>query len=203
MGPGRRSWTGSGWVRRGRGRRVDGERGLHRGPRPSARRRSPPRAAPGHPGKGEAVDHEPASTGREALDRSRGGLTTTVHLVAGRRCRPVARLISPGRYGDSPYFPRVLERVRIACRGPAHRQTSAHLHGHHRRRRPSPGSPLGDRVSEGVILVSGWRGTASGKAQDKACSSLAVLNGQGSLVCFRYLPCDRQPQPGPSRVPVT
>jgi hypothetical protein len=40
-----------------------------------------------------------------------------VHLVADRRCRPIARITSPGQHGDSPYFRRVLERVRIARRG--------------------------------------------------------------------------------------
>ena len=43
-------------------------------------------------------------TGREALGRSRGGLTTKIHLVADRRCRPVARILSPGQHGDSPRF---------------------------------------------------------------------------------------------------
>lgn len=55
--------------------------------------------------------------GREALGRSRGGFSTKIHLVADRRCRPIATLISPGQHGDSPYFRRVLERVRIVPRG--------------------------------------------------------------------------------------
>ncbi|WP_420538116.1 IS5 family transposase [Nonomuraea pusilla] len=67
-------------------------------------------------GKGGAVDHKPVK-GREALGRSRGGFSTKIHLVADRRCRPIATLISPGQHGDSPYFRRVLERVRIAPRG--------------------------------------------------------------------------------------
>jgi transposase len=44
-------------------------------------------------------------------------LSTKVHLVADRRCRPIARMLSPGQHGDSPYFQRVLERVRIRRRG--------------------------------------------------------------------------------------
>ena len=32
--------------------------------------------------------------GREAIGRSRGGLTTKIHLAADLRCRPVARLTS-------------------------------------------------------------------------------------------------------------
>ena len=31
-------------------------------------------------------------SGREAIGRSRGGLTTKIHLAADLRCRPVARL---------------------------------------------------------------------------------------------------------------
>jgi len=40
--------------------------------------------------------------GREALGRSRGGLTTKIHLAVYRRCRPVAQILSPGQHGDCP-----------------------------------------------------------------------------------------------------
>jgi transposase len=50
---------------------------------------------------------------REALGRSRGGLTTKVHLAADRRCRPVARVITSGRRHDSVAFNAVLAGVRI------------------------------------------------------------------------------------------
>jgi hypothetical protein len=33
--------------------------------------------------------------GREALGRSRGGLTTKIHLAADRRCRPLTRILTP------------------------------------------------------------------------------------------------------------
>ena len=33
-------------------------------------------------------------SGREAIGRSRGGLTTKIHLAADLRCRPIARLTS-------------------------------------------------------------------------------------------------------------
>jgi len=33
--------------------------------------------------------------GREALGRSRGGLSTKIHLAADRRYRPVTRILSP------------------------------------------------------------------------------------------------------------
>jgi transposase len=56
-------------------------------------------------------------TGREAIGRSRGGLTTKIHLAADLRCRPVARLISPGQHGDSPRFIPLMEAISIRRRG--------------------------------------------------------------------------------------
>jgi transposase len=55
--------------------------------------------------------------GREALGRSRGGLTSKIHLLADDRARPLCWLTSPGQRGDSPMFRPVLERLRIKRRG--------------------------------------------------------------------------------------
>ncbi len=55
---------------------------------------------------------------REGLGRSRGGLTTKIHLVADRRCRPIARLTSPGQHGDSPRFIPLITAIRVRRRGP-------------------------------------------------------------------------------------
>ncbi|MEW1675378.1 transposase [Streptomyces noursei] len=55
--------------------------------------------------------------GREALGRSRGGLTCTVHLLADDRARPLTWQTSPGQRGDSPMFIPVLEGLRIRRRG--------------------------------------------------------------------------------------
>jgi len=49
--------------------------------------------------------------------RSRGGLSTKIHLAADRRCRPVSRILTPGQHGDCPQFIPLLEAVRIARRG--------------------------------------------------------------------------------------
>jgi transposase len=54
-----------------------------------------------------------------ALGRSRGGLTSKVHLAADRRCRPLAFVLTPGQAADSPRFIPVLEKVKV--RGPAGR----------------------------------------------------------------------------------
>ena len=63
-------------------------------------------------------DKNPAAgPGREALGRSRGGLSTKVHLAADRRCRPVTRILTPGQHGDCPQFIPLMQAVRIARRG--------------------------------------------------------------------------------------
>ncbi|MFG3260589.1 IS5 family transposase [Streptomyces sp. NPDC048172] len=71
---------------------------------------------PGLPSKGRGARVE--ADGREALGRSRGGVTTKVHLLADDRARPLTWLTSPGQRGDSPMLVPVLEGLRIARRGP-------------------------------------------------------------------------------------
>ena len=127
--------------------RVDGAANAHRGARASARRRCtsrapkdisaaacagrPQRLAPnGCPGAGRAggragrtgqMPHRhrlPASgRDREALGRSRGGLTTKIHLLADRRCRPVARVTTAGQRHDSLAFEPLMGQLRIARSG--------------------------------------------------------------------------------------
>ncbi|MFI6886719.1 IS5 family transposase [Streptosporangium canum] len=79
-----------------------GRRGrLYDRPRSPACRRGPSKGAPA----GEPDDH--------ALGRSRGGLTTKIHLAADSRCRPLAFVITPGQAGDAPAFIQVMDRVRV------------------------------------------------------------------------------------------
>lgn len=56
--------------------------------------------------------------GCEALGRSRGGLTSKVHLLSDDRARPLHWLTSPGQRGDSLMFAPVLDGLRIRRRGP-------------------------------------------------------------------------------------
>ena len=65
--------------------------------------------------------------------RSRGGLSTKIHLAADRRCRPVARILSPGQHGDCPRFIPLTQAVRIARRGLG-------------RPRTRPGAAMGDKA---------------------------------------------------------
>jgi transposase len=60
---------------------------------------------------------------REALGRSRGGLTTKIHLAADQRCRPVAFITSEGQRHDSIAFQTVLELVSIDRLGPGRPRT--------------------------------------------------------------------------------
>jgi transposase len=47
------------------------------------------------------------------MGRSRGGLTTKVHLMADSRCRPLARVITAGQRHDSIAFEPLMRRLRI------------------------------------------------------------------------------------------
>lgn len=50
------------------------------------------------------------------LGRSRGGLTSKVHVSAERRCRPLSFVLTPGQAGDSPQFRAVLSRIKVRLR---------------------------------------------------------------------------------------
>ena len=73
----------------------------------------------------EADDH--------GLGRSRGGLSTKVHLACEQGQKPLSILITAGQRGDSPQFQAVLEGIRVPRRGPG-------------RPRTRPGRVLGDKA---------------------------------------------------------
>jgi transposase len=70
-----------------------------------ARRRGDLQAEP--PG---GIEAEPADHG---LGRSRGGLTTKVHLACEQGQKPLSVVITAGQRGDSPQFRVVLGRIRV------------------------------------------------------------------------------------------
>nr|WP_206326083.1 IS5 family transposase [Streptomyces sp. N502] len=47
------------------------------------------------------------------LGRSRGGLTSKIHLAVEQGQKPLSVVITPGQWGDSPQFERVLEAIRV------------------------------------------------------------------------------------------
>jgi len=76
---------------------------------------------------------------REALGRSRGGLTSKIHLLADSRCRPLARLTSAGQRHDSLAFLPLMDRLKIARRGRG-------------RSRTRPGRALGDKAYSSTAI---------------------------------------------------
>ncbi|WP_399463609.1 IS5 family transposase [Streptomyces sp. sk2.1] len=62
-----------------------------------ARKKGPP--------VGEPDDH--------TIGRSRGGLTTKIHLAADGRCRPLAFVLTAGQAADAPAFREVMARLRV------------------------------------------------------------------------------------------
>ncbi|WP_413787722.1 IS5 family transposase [Streptomyces platensis] len=77
-----------------------GQRSVHL-PRTGARSHAPVSV----PGGGGAAG--------EALGRSRGGLTTKIHMAADGRCRPLSLIITPGHRADCTQFDQVLEKIRV------------------------------------------------------------------------------------------
>ncbi len=57
------------------------------------------------------------------MGRSRGGLTTKLHLACEQGRKPLSLLITAGQRGDSPQFVAVLERIRVPRRGPGRPRT--------------------------------------------------------------------------------
>ena len=103
---------------------------------------------------------------RETLGRSRGGLTSKIHLLADSGCRPLARVTSAGHRHDSLAFAPLMGRLRIARRGPGRPRTrpgrvlgdkaysSAAIRAHLRRRTikatiPEPADQVKNRVRRG------------------------------------------------------
>jgi transposase len=95
------------------------------------RARSRPLTCPG--GARPNDKNSGSGPGREALGRSRGGLSTKIHLVADRRCRPVTRILTPGQHGDCPKFIPLMDQIRVARRGTG-------------RPRTRPGRAMGDKA---------------------------------------------------------
>ena len=65
---------------------------------------------------GEPADH--------GLGRSRGGLSTKLHLAVEQRQKMLALVITAGQRGDSPQFAVVLSRIRVPRIGPGRPRTT-------------------------------------------------------------------------------
>ena len=65
-------------------------------------RRPPARAAAKKGGKAQC----------QALGRSRGGLTTKIHMAVDTRGRPLKLILTPGQRGDAPLAPALLQGLK-------------------------------------------------------------------------------------------
>ncbi len=93
----------------GRADRLGRQRGLHH--------RTGAPACGWRPKKGDLQAEPPGGIATElgdhGLGRSRGGLTTKLHLGCEQRQRPLSIVITAGHRGDSPQFAEVLEGIRV------------------------------------------------------------------------------------------
>ncbi|MFD6331238.1 IS5 family transposase [Streptomyces niveus] len=109
-------------------------------------------------GRSEPADH--------VLGRSRGGLSTKVHLASDNQARPLAIHVTAGQAGDAPAFVAVMARIRIPRSGRgtprtrpaavlADRAFSSRSIRRHLRRRgiraiiPQPADQIGHRLRRG------------------------------------------------------
>jgi transposase len=121
MGPGRPALSGSGAGSRrhlatpagscsdplgcGRRGRLGGGRGRHHRSGPPARRRRPKRGSGSY--VGTDADHD------QALGRSRGGLTTKLHLAGDGRGRPLAMVLTAGQRHESTQLGPLLDAIGV------------------------------------------------------------------------------------------
>ncbi|MFJ4343534.1 IS5 family transposase [Streptomyces sp. NPDC088915] len=69
------------------------------------------------PATGDELEDPACATAGEALGRSRGGLTTKVHLACDGRGLPPAVVVTPGNVNDSTVFEKVMDEVRVPRTG--------------------------------------------------------------------------------------
>ncbi len=90
---------------------MDDQRGLLLGPGAPARRWRPEKGGCRAPVEALAVDGE-------ALGRSRGGLTSKIHLAVDGRGLPLSVICTPGQAGDNPQLLSLLDGIRVPRVGP-------------------------------------------------------------------------------------
>ncbi|MFJ3446567.1 IS5 family transposase [Streptomyces sp. NPDC086081] len=86
---------------------------LHDQPGSSARRRRPQKGA----AAGDELEDPACPSAGQALGRSRGGLTTKIHLACDGRGLPLAVVVTPGNVNDSTVFDTVMDDLRVPRTG--------------------------------------------------------------------------------------
>lgn len=184
--------------------RLDRVGGLNRLLCPPARCRSQKKGAPG---RSEPDDH--------ALGRSRGGLSTKVHLASDSHARPLALHVTAGQAGDAPAFEAVMAGIRVprsGLGGPRTRPTtvladraysSRAIRAHLRRRAiraviPQPADQIRHRLRQGQAggRPPGFDPEAQRSATPLNAASPASSSGAAS-------PCEPTNSPSPMRPPST
>lgn len=107
----------SGWLSRSRTSKA-----------PAPARVVAPRGAESNYTKSSETDPDPSaeqakSVQREALGRSRGGLSTKVHLAADNRSRPLGFITTLGQRHDSIAFELTLAQIAVTRTGPGRPRT--------------------------------------------------------------------------------
>lgn len=69
---------------------------------------------------GDELEDPGRSQARQALGRSRGGLTTKVHLAVDGRGLPLSIVLTPGNVNDATAFGQVLDGIRTPHPAPRH-----------------------------------------------------------------------------------
>ncbi|BBC91187.1 hypothetical protein SRO_7558 [Streptomyces rochei] len=87
----------------------------------------------------DELEDPPHPTLGQGLGRSRGGLTTKVHLAADGRGLPLAIIVTPGNVNDSTVFDTVLDAARVPP-GPRRMRSGPLKAGSARRARASGGT---------------------------------------------------------------
>ncbi len=141
------------------------------------------------PGRGGA--------GGESLGRSRGGLTSKLHLGADGRCRPLSLVVTGGHRADRTQLQAVLEKIRVSRAGPGRPRTKpdslaadkAFSNGPCRQypqrrgiRTPSPRRP----IARPPACAKCWNGLCRDSGDDWDPRTMAQLNEQ------RLKPAERQ-----------
>ncbi|WP_328785527.1 IS5 family transposase [Streptomyces canus] len=92
---------------------ADRERARQTGGGPPERNGQDGSDAPGREGRRHLRRRRKLRLKEALLGRSRGGLTSKIHLAADRKCRPLSFVLTAGQAADSPQFVPVLQKVRV------------------------------------------------------------------------------------------
>jgi transposase len=86
----------------------------------STRPRSGPISTVLEPGKGGCTTEwvEDLAVDGEALGRSRGGLTSKIHIAVDGRGLPMSVILTPGQAGDNPQLLALLDQIAVRRSGP-------------------------------------------------------------------------------------